>query len=51
MDICKGSKKYPHDKIVYEGDCPCCLLLDEKFYLENEISELKQEINRLNSEE
>ena len=51
MDICRGSKRYKHDEIVYEGDCPCCLFLDEKFELENEISKLQQEIDRLNSEE
>lgn len=47
MDICRGSKKYPHDEIVYEGDCPCCALADEKFNLENKISELNAEIDRL----
>jgi hypothetical protein len=50
MDICRGSKRYPHDEIVYEGDCPCCTLLDEKFELENEISKLQTEIDRLNAE-
>ena len=54
MNICSGSKKFKHDEIVYEdyeGDCPCCTLMDEKLDLENKISELNAEIDRLNSEE
>ena len=51
MEICTESRKYPHDQIVYEGDCPCCVLMDEKFELESNISNLKAEIDRLNAEE
>ncbi len=51
MDICRGSRKYPHDEIVYEGDCPCCVLVNEKADLESQIQELNNEINKLNSEE
>ena len=51
MDICRGSKKYPHDEIVYDGNCPCCFLADKNFDLENEIVELKKEIKKLNAEE
>ena len=51
MDKCGGSKKYPHDEIIYEGDCPCCTLMDENYDLKNEISKLNAEIDRLNAEE
>ena len=50
MEICKGSRRYPHDEIVCEGDCPCCMLIDEKSGLEKEISKLNEEIAKLNSE-
>lgn len=51
MEICRGSRRYPHDEIVYEGDCPCCVLVSEKSELEEKISNLNVEIDRLNSEE
>ena len=51
MEICGGSKKYPHDEIVFEGDCPCCMLMDEKSGLEDEIIKLKEENDKLNAEE
>jgi len=51
MEICRGSRKHPHDEIFYEGDCPCCVLLDEKAELELEIENLNDQIKKLNSEE
>lgn len=51
MEICKGSKKYPHDEIVYDEDCPCCVLIEEKTILEDQISKLESEVDKLNSEE
>jgi hypothetical protein len=51
MEICRGSKRLPHDEIVYERDCPCCALMDEKDKLQDKISELETDIDRLNEEE
>ena len=52
MEICNGGVgKYSHNEIVHnERDCPCCMVMDEKFGLESEISKLKQEIDKLNAE-
>ena len=51
MEVCNGSRRYPHDQIVFDGDCPCCMLIVEKTELEDEISNLKAVIDRLNVEE
>lgn len=51
MDICRGSKKYPHDEIVYEGDCPCCTLISENEELKEKIFDLNKTIDDFNEEE
>jgi len=51
MEVCRGSRKYPHDEIVYDIECPCCILIEKNITLEEVIRILENEIEKLNQEE